>query len=137
MIKTALLSIVFLTGICSVATLQAAEAKYIGVKKCKMCHKKQHKTWAGSKHATNFSTLKGDEVKNPECLKCHTTGFNPKDNSYVDPGTTCEACHGPGSLHMKAKKPDKKKTIQLKPTSCANCHNPHVSFGDKAKAARK
>jgi hypothetical protein len=134
--KVLVLSAIFLAGVLAAGRVQAAEATYIGVKKCKMCHKKQHTTWAKTKHANNFALLQGDETTNPDCIKCHTTGYNPKDNSYVDKNTTCEACHGPGSLHMKAKKADKKKTIKRIPDGCVRCHNPHVDIKAMVEAHR-
>jgi hypothetical protein len=43
-----------------------------------------------------------------DCGTCHATGFVPGDNgdmagmtgTFVEPGVQCEACHGPGSLHV-------------------------------------
>ena len=122
-----------------------AEAKYVGTKKCKMCHFKEHKTWKATKHASNFDTLKGDEVTNPDCLKCHTTGFG-KLGGFVSvettpalTGTGCEACHGPGSEHIKAAKGSPKfasgKNINKVPlNACVQCHNPHVN--QKARVAK-
>ncbi|MFH2201839.1 MAG: cytochrome c family protein [Elusimicrobiota bacterium] len=117
---------------------------YIGVKKCKMCHMKQFKTWESSKHANNFAALQGDEKKNPECLKCHTTGFgqggyelaksDEENSAFIN--TQCEACHGPGGDHFKAPKDQKKATIQKEVKNCSNCHNPHKNFGEEAKAKR-
>ncbi len=107
---------------------------YIGVKKCKMCHSKQFKTWKKMKHSKNFSQLKGDDAKDAKCLACHTTGYGKggydvagdAENNKKFENVQCESCHGPGSKHMKAKKADRKKTITLKVTTCTGCHNPHV-----------
>ena len=50
----------------------------------------------------------------PECLKCHVTGYGAAGGyaAGTSPevlrellGTTCEACHGPGSEHVKIAKP--------------------------------
>ncbi len=35
------------------------------------------------------------------CEGCHTTGFNTKTKIPVERNITCEACHGPGSLHVE------------------------------------
>jgi hypothetical protein len=44
-----------------------------------------------------------------DCGACHTTGFSPRGNQdelegmvgrFALPGVQCEACHGPGSLHV-------------------------------------
>jgi hypothetical protein len=45
-----------------------------------------------------------------DCGACHTTGYNPAGNqdelpgivgTWAEPGIRCEACHGPGGLHMQ------------------------------------
>lgn len=122
----------------------AAGATYLGVAKCKMCHPKQHKTWEAMKHAKAFEQLIGDEQKDPECLKCHTTGFGKggydpakaAEENAKFANVQCESCHGPGSEHMKAPKEQKKATIHLRTSECSVCHDPHKSFGDEAKAKR-
>ncbi|MFQ5454019.1 MAG: multiheme c-type cytochrome, partial [Candidatus Zixiibacteriota bacterium] len=47
---------------------------FVGVKKCKSCHKDKFKSWSKTPHAKTFDLLSEDEKKKPECLKCHTTG---------------------------------------------------------------
>ena len=114
--KTAVVVVASLVGFVLIGTLVAyatgipKEAEYLGTKKCKMCHFKEHRTWKATKHASNFDALKGDEVKDPDCLKCHTTGYG-KPGGFVSveatpglKGTGCEGCHGPGSEHIKAAK---------------------------------
>ncbi|MBI3990565.1 MAG: cytochrome C554 [Candidatus Omnitrophica bacterium] len=123
----------------------ADEAKvahqYIGVKKCKMCHMSQYKVWEGLKMAKALDTLKAenntktkkDETQNPECLKCHTTGFS--EGGYevgkTDPdlaNVQCESCHGPGSDYFKMdimKDKDKAKAAGLiipDEKQCKTCH---------------
>lgn len=34
------------------------------------------------------------------CAGCHTTGFDPVSQTWVEPGVGCEACHGPGADHV-------------------------------------
>jgi nitrate/TMAO reductase-like tetraheme cytochrome c subunit len=65
---------------------------YIGVDKCKMCHKGAHTSWQGTAHAKAIERLKPEERSKAECLKCHATGGKAEM-----PGVQCEACHGPGS----------------------------------------
>jgi Cytochrome c554 and c-prime len=39
------------------------------------------------------------------CFSCHTTASSSRgqlDEQRATPGVTCEACHGPGALHVKA-----------------------------------
>ena len=128
------------------ATDKCDRCHYVGTNKCRLCHMKEHKTWKVTKHATSFDALKGDEVKNPDCLKCHTTGYGqPRGFVSVETtpnlkGTGCEGCHGPASEHIKAAKsspkfPGENKKINKTPqNACVKCHNPHVN--QKARVAR-
>ncbi len=101
--------------------------KYVGVKKCGMCHKKakqgeQLKIWKKSKHAQAYKALltekankiaakKGFKTKaaeTPECLKCHVTAYNVDakllGKKYKkEDGIGCETCHGPGGKYAKRK----------------------------------
>ncbi len=105
-------------------TAAAEDNSYMGVKKCKMCHKKplageQFKLWSEGAHASAFATLateqsmeiaKGMGIDNPqeadECLKCHVTGHGAGDlalNVLQENGVGCESCHGAGSAYYKKK----------------------------------
>jgi Cytochrome c554 and c-prime len=127
--------------------------KYIGVKKCKMCHSSsakgnQYKIWAESSHAKAFERLASPEAKalaakagvsgNPQeaaqCVKCHITAYSV-DASLLDSGfakedgVQCESCHGAGSdyVPMSVMK-DRAKAIEaglVIPTqeACVKCHN--------------
>jgi hypothetical protein len=70
-----------------------------------------------------------------ECFRCHTVGAQPQDSAHpqfqdgrsgiqgtwAEPGVTCEACHGPGSNHVKdphARKNFADPSGQI----CARCH---------------
>ncbi len=121
-----------------------AQAKYIGINKCKMCHPKEYKSWAETKHANAFKALVDKQSdKNAECIVCHTTGYNLAggytENADNLKNITCEACHGPGSLHYSAKKEDKKKMINGKSGEkmCRVCHNekqsPNFKFEEYSK----
>ena len=141
-------------------------ASYVGTKKCKKCHMKQHKTWKTTKMAKTFEVLKPgvradakvklkfdpkkDYTKDAKCLECHTTGFDlpggykipePKDSKAArrakeNEGTTCEACHGPGSkyiaIHKRAMTKKRKYTLaelyqagayKADAKNCTTCHN--------------
>ncbi|MBF0278808.1 MAG: hypothetical protein HQM13_13490 [SAR324 cluster bacterium] len=115
---------------------QAAPFKYVGVKDCTMCHKKesvgaQIEKWTESKHAKAFEILgsaeavkigkqaglKGNPNQSPECLVCHTTAFGI-DSKLLDKkfnvadGVQCEGCHGPGEKYSSKK--EFKDLLQLK-----------------------
>jgi hypothetical protein len=104
------------------------EFKYVGLKKCKSCHKKelignQFAKWQDAKHSGALELLKGEEAikvakeqgiaaaphEAPECLKCHVTayGVDPaqiaKKPLAAKNGVQCESCHGPGSAYKKKK----------------------------------
>jgi len=98
--------------------------KYMGIQKCKGCHKREYKSWReGPMGPVTFRALmpgKSAEAKEtagldpqkdyttePKCLECHATGYG-KPGGYVDPyttphlaGVTCEACHGPGEYFWR------------------------------------
>ena len=102
--------------------------KYIGVKKCSTCHKKelmgdQYGVWEEARHSKAFETLLGKKAielakqkgiaglpsEVGECLKCHSTayGLGPEDYDkkplLLADGVQCETCHGPGSAYRKKK----------------------------------
>ncbi len=66
------------------------------------------------------------------CGTCHTTGYNPDPETHQDglpgmvgtlaePGITCEACHGPGSLHV-ASPYSEKLEVNRDAELCGECH---------------
>jgi formate-dependent nitrite reductase cytochrome c552 subunit len=69
-----------------------------------------------------------------KCGGCHATGVDLDQDSFIEPGVGCEACHGPGSHHAALPKTElfeKRATIinPAKLTSgvavqiCGSCHN--------------
>lgn len=135
------------------AVLANGTHKYVGVKKCAMCHKSeakgnQHGKWLSTKHAKAYETLaspaaietakkagvSGNPQEAPQCLKCHTTGYGA-DSSLIGEGfakadgVQCEACHGAGGDYMAMSvMKDKAKSIEaglVIPTKevCVTCHN--------------
>jgi hypothetical protein len=103
---------------------EAGTFEYVGVKKCKTCHRKpeqgeQHGIWLKSAHAKAFETLASEEAlaeakkagienpqTSPDCLKCHATAYAVMDDLAnqkitMEEGVSCESCHGPGSGFSK------------------------------------
>ena len=95
---------------------------YVGSRKCKKCHRKQHKSFEKTKMAGSFTILapgeradaktkagldpNADYRTDDKCLKCHTVGFGHEGGfqSGMDLaeaekaellGVGCEGCHGP------------------------------------------
>ncbi len=106
----------------------AKERNYIGVKKCRTCHKSrksgnQFGVWQKTKHAKAYHLLRkpkakkaaqqvgvsGNPQKSEACLVCHTTGYGVDRKLFrrkfkVEDGVQCEACHGPGSEYKSKKR---------------------------------
>jgi len=137
----AVLAVMFIAAFSAVMVADVNAAEYVGVKKCKMCHLKQYKSWKETSMAGSFDNLKAgakaDEKKkagidpekdytaDPKCLKCHTTGYGkPGGFKSIEEtpklaGVQCESCHGPGSVYnpamkaiQKAKKPYKTDSLK-------------------------
>jgi hypothetical protein len=98
--------------------------------------------WKGTKHSTSFDLLPAQYQADAKCLACHTTGFGTATGfktAAASPdlkGTTCEACHGPGSKHAEISKqfanqkptPEQEKMARdsiwkISPQNvCVSCH---------------
>jgi len=120
------LSILFIVAFFILGITQInAQHKYVGAKKCGMCHKSaksgaQYKIWKKSPHAHAFKTLQTKEAdaiakkagfktkaaETPKCLKCHVTAYGV-DSKLIgkkfkpEMGVQCESCHGAGKDYAK------------------------------------
>ena len=112
-----------------------SDATYVPGSKCKTCHIKEYKKQAEAIHFQTFENLKDvGEDSNAECMPCHTTGHG-KTGGFTDvastpelAGTTCQACHGPGSAHIEKglSKEQRREAIQRVPQdACTKCHKTH------------
>jgi hypothetical protein len=133
--------------------------QYVGVEKCKNCHSAAAKgspydKWMASEHHKAFEVLASDEAKkvakekniaepqkDAACAACHVTAFEApatQKGKKFDPtqGVQCEACHGPGGNHVKARLAAEEVTedkvaqigkgeiISIPPAeTCKKCHN--------------
>ncbi|MDP8207356.1 MAG: cytochrome c family protein [Candidatus Electryonea clarkiae] len=146
-----ILSVLAVTFLMSVVSF-ASDHAYVGLKKCKMCHKGETKgmifeKWQESKHAQAFDVLAapaaaevytklgktGNPQEDVECLKCHVTGADA-DTSLTakiifDNGVTCESCHGAGGAYWKKtvmQDHDAAVAAGMNPdpkSGCVTCHN--------------
>ena len=83
---------------------------YVGAQKCATCHAAEYAVWSQSKHSHAYEALEKATRPDlrqfdPECVVCHTTGFqyaggfeNETASAFLK-GNQCENCHGPGSAH--------------------------------------
>lgn len=118
--------------------------EYVGLKKCKICHKSEKSgnqwgIWESSKHSKAFESLASDDAKKiakekgiddpqkaEECLSCHN-GADGEEN------VGCEDCHGPGSEYKSMSvmkkiasgeyKPEDYGLVRSTEETCKKCHN--------------
>ena len=84
-----------------------SDSTYFGYESCVGCHQPFLERWSPTRHASAFASLEAvGKSRDPECVKCHTTGYGEKGGFYsatATPGLTdvqCEQCHGPGRDHL-------------------------------------
>ncbi len=111
---------------------------YVGSAACAACHAPGYALWQQTKHAKAYAALE-NEGKNHhlDCVGCHLTGWQkPGGVCRIDQTTGrtevgCEACHGPGSAHVRT--PTKLNiTREVGAATCVGCHDhenaPHFSY---------
>lgn len=105
--------------------------RYVGAKACKKCHPRTYLRWKKTSHGHAFlSIVKKGNQYDPDCIGCHTTGFEMKGGfkkvsktkmmTFVN--VQCEACHGPGSLHVQSEGDIKKIQRKVPSVICLKCH---------------
>lgn len=141
--------------------------QYRGSESCQDCHEYAYEIWKDGHEgpdnpagvgphyrATLDLTDPSERVwvtreKDPECLSCHVTGWNPQGYFPYETGFTkiedvelhgngCENCHGPGSQHVDAENEDIEATEEqieqyrqdmvvsletARKELCFNCHD--------------
>ena len=105
--------------------------QYVGAEKCKKCHLITYKLWKSTRHSHAFlSLVKRGNQYDPDCIRCHSTGFEMKGGfkkvskkemmTFVN--VQCEACHGPGSLHVERGGDIRKIRRKVTRKVCIRCH---------------
>lgn len=83
---------------------------YAGAHQCQFCHKEAYQSWRATRHSRAMQTLVDrNQQFNPECVKCHTTGYQQSNGFYAAghgpsqpmQGVQCEVCHGPAKEHAE------------------------------------
>ncbi|HVX15458.1 MAG TPA: multiheme c-type cytochrome [Pirellulales bacterium] len=102
--------------------------KFAGSKSCAGCHQNEYDIWKKTPHALATETLlhaKPPRQFDPECISCHSTGWNPQEyfpyksgfeslkGTPLLAGNGCENCHGPGAEHVAAER-GKDQSLQRK-----------------------
>lgn len=104
----------------------ASEGPYLGSSSCAECHRPFTENWKKTRHAGAFGSLeRTGKSRDPECVKCHSTGYGEEGGFYSlssTPGLSgvqCETCHGPGKGHvMDYNSPMRPVSEQV----CLSCH---------------
>jgi 2',3'-cyclic-nucleotide 2'-phosphodiesterase (5'-nucleotidase family) len=93
---------------------------------CLTCHAKEHNLWSKTGHSRAYAALEeANKSFDPECLVCHTTGFNQPGGfiSEIDTpklkNVQCEMCHGARLEH--AQNPQGGFAGEAR-ASCGKCH---------------
>jgi hypothetical protein len=136
--------------------------QFASAESCKECHPTEWGIWSKSKHAQateSLAKLDPPRQYDPECISCHSTGWNPGeffpylsgfDSLKKTPelaGNSCDNCHGPGAAHVAAEKGSNqsrrdaerealKLTVEFaRDNVCAKCHDhdnsPNFTAKDK------
>jgi hypothetical protein len=100
-------------------TGDATLGQFVGAQSCKECHPTAFGIWSKTHHAHATETLtklSPPRQFDPECLSCHSTGWNPQEyfpyetgfeslaKTPLLAGNGCENCHGPGGGHVAAER---------------------------------
>ncbi|MBV51146.1 MAG: hypothetical protein CMH77_01370 [Nitrospinae bacterium] len=112
------------------------EKVYASEQMCLTCHLGKHDVWSKSRHGHAYETInRVNKAFDPECLKCHVTGFDRAGGfiSEVDTpdlkNVQCEVCHGPGLEHAEDPQPGFGSNAQQ---ACKLCHvknhSPNFNF---------
>jgi formate-dependent nitrite reductase cytochrome c552 subunit len=118
---------------------------------CGNCHETVTAQWENSRHghasvAETFLAAWAEQGSLPDCLRCHTTGFDLATGTYEKEGVACETCHpsDPAEHPQKIMQTDissrmcgqchidtfaEWETSQhgQEELTCARCHNPHTN----------
>ncbi len=125
------------------AAVGAGDFKFVGSRKCKMCHSKVFKSWEQTPHAKAMEGLKPGEraeaktkagldpqkdyTKDESCVACHVVGWGQAGGfQFLDDekkaaklakshgSVGCESCHGAGEAYAKLHKEVKKSKRNYK-----------------------
>lgn len=118
---------------------------------CNECHESVVNYWEGSAHgqATDdpvFQEAWQEKGSPPECMQCHTTGYDPETGTWKEEGIACTACHfgqtGPhpetpmptdpssrmcGTCHVDTYEEWQTSAHGEGELTCVRCHNAHTT----------
>jgi 2',3'-cyclic-nucleotide 2'-phosphodiesterase (5'-nucleotidase family) len=105
---------------------QKQDRVYATDRTCLTCHSKEHDIWSKTGHGRAYAALQEvNKSFDPECLACHTTGFE-KPGGFISEIDTpelknvqCEMCHGGRLEHTQNPQGGFAKEANAE---CAKCH---------------
>jgi len=110
---------------------EPGQAHFLGDASCVRCHKAAARFCKHTAHARAWRTLQDvGKTGHSDCVSCHVTGYGEIGGSSLGfskglENIQCEACHGPGSIHVEKRGLEKPLALRTRtPESvCAHCHN--------------
>jgi len=116
--------------------------EYVGIAVCRRCHEDRFRGWSPTQHAHAYQTLVAKNRQfDVECVACHAVAFECEQDKidwkalerFVN--VQCEACHGPGSLHVQSKGTETLTAGADLAAACPRCHteerSPEFDFADR------
>jgi hypothetical protein len=105
----------------------SSDSTYFGYESCVDCHQPFVERWSATRHANAYASLEAvGKSRDPECVKCHSTGYGEEGGFYsvtATPGLTnvqCEQCHGPGKDHLSDYNVP---MASIEESVCLRCHS--------------
>jgi hypothetical protein len=110
---------------------EPGRAHFSGDASCVRCHKAAARFCKRTAHAHAWKTLQSvGKTGHGDCVSCHVTGYGEVGGSSLGfskglENVQCEACHGPGSIHVEKRGLEKPLALSTStPESvCTHCHN--------------
>ena len=109
---------------------EPGRAHFSGDASCVRCHKAAARFCKSTVHAHAWKTLQAvGKTGHGDCVSCHVTGYGEVGGSSLGfskglENVQCEACHGPGSIHVEKRGLEKPLALRTgTPESvCTRCH---------------
>jgi hypothetical protein len=96
---------------------------------CKACHDEDYRLWKDSKHAVAWKSLVDKDAQyNPDCQRCHVTGYGESGgfatvkSTPERVGVGCESCHGMSRQHCRTTS-TKTAWAERAKDRCRDCHD--------------
>ncbi len=123
----------FPVGILAVVTVEAQtiDEESTGGE-CEGCHEITQTHWSESAHANSvtdpiFQEAWRKQGNPPDCLTCHTTGFDSANGTWEMESVSCSVCHGPDP----GEHPEQIMPTDISSRTCGNCHlDTHTEWED-------